>query len=231
MAHESVDTASVAGVTVGSDAPGAVHPECGSHPAPGVEIKSATIWGGRRSGAGRPRKVAETETPGAPPKHKGQRWYCLQTAPRAELLAILHLTQRGFPTFLPLHQPGERQVLQPVFPGWLFVQFDQAAGLWGPIQHAPGVRALYAATPLDAAFVAELIRLYGPGGAAVLPEKAQALEPLERGQMVRVADGHGMDLVGVVQWSDRNKVELLAEVMGGRVRIVKARRAVVEVET
>lgn len=163
-------------------------------------------------------------------RHKGQRWYCLQTAPRGELLAILHLTQRGFPTFLPLHQPDRHQVLRPLFPGWLFAQFDQSLGRWGSIKSAPGVRELYEAAPLDDGFVSELIRLYGPGGAAVLPEKAQTLPPLERGQMVRVADGHGIDLVGVVQWSDKLKVELLAEVMGGRVRIVKKRRDVVEVE-
>lgn len=222
--------------SVPSVAPGARHPECGSHGAPRAEISKLRHGGPRansggiRAGAGRkPKEVPAVATEVAS-RHKGLRWYCLQTAPRGELLAILHLTQRGFQTFLPLHQPDKRQVLQPLFPGWLFAQFDQSAGRWGSIKSAPGVRELYEATPLEEAFVAKLIELYGPGGSAVLPEKAQTLPPLQRGQMVRVSDGHGMDLVGVVQWSDRDKVTLLAEVMGGRVKIVKARRQVVEVE-
>lgn len=232
MVHESVDTARGAGVTVGLSAPGASTPECGSHGAAGAEISkfghggARANSGGARAGAGRKPK----EPPAVAPRHQGLRWYCLQTAPRGELLAILHLTHRGFPTFLPLHQPDRHQVLRPLFPGWLFTQFDQSAGRWGSIKSAPGVRELYETTPLDDAFVVELIRLYGPGGVAVLPEKAQGLAPLERGQLVRVKDGHAMDLVGVVQWSDKHKVELLAEVMGGAVRIVKKRRDVVEVE-
>lgn len=216
-------------------APGASTPECGSHGAAGAEISKfrhggpRANSGGARQGAGRKAKEAPAVVP-TPPRHQGLRWYCLQTAPRGELLAILHLTHRGFPTFLPLHQPDRHQVLRPLFPGWLFTQFDQSAGRWGSIKSAPGVRELYETTPLDDAFVVELIRLYGPGGVAVLPEKAQGLAPLERGRLVRVKDGHAMDLVGVVQWSDKHKVELLAEVMGGAVRIVKKRRDVVEVQ-
>lgn len=233
MGHESVDTAPVEGVTVETVAPGASTPECGSHGAAGAEFSkfghggARANSGGARAGAGRKAKPAAVATP---PRHQGMRWYCLQTAPRGELLAILHLTQRGFPTFLPLHQPDRHQVLRPLFPGWLFTQFEQSVGRWGSIKSAPGVRELYETTPLDDAFVATLIALYGPNGSAVLPEKAQTLAPLERGQLVRVKDGHAMDLVGVVQWSDKHKVELLAEVMGGAVRIVKKRREVVEVE-
>lgn len=233
----------VGGHNVPSSAPGARHPECGSHGAETPEISSEILrHGGRRANsggkrenaggarpkAGRPAaKPAAPSPPPAPPGAKGQRWYCLQTAARSELLSILSLTHRGFPTFLPLHQPTAQQVLRPVFPGWLFVQFDHAAGLWGSIKGAPGVRELYPAAPLEPGFVAELIRLYGPGGTAVLPEKAQTLEPFERGQMVRVVDGMMMDLVGICQWSDRLKVELLAEVMAGKVRINVPRKSVV----
>jgi transcriptional antiterminator RfaH len=222
-------------VTVTARASGARHPECGSHSGASPEISKfghggpRKNSGGARANAGRPASSTPASAPKPPSAPKGQRWYCLQTPPRGELLAILSLTHRGFPTFLPLHMPGAHQVLRPLFPGWLFVQFDHAAGLWGSIKGAPGVRELHSASPLEPGFVAELIRLYGPGGPAVLPEKAVALDPIERGQVVRVADGRAMDLVGICDWSDREKVALLAEVMGGHVRIVVPRRSVVEV--
>jgi transcriptional antiterminator RfaH len=232
MGAESLDMRVCDGVTVTAIAPGALHPECASHEAPQQEISSKSGHGGPRANAGGARansggsrvnagRPAKAKPPISDPmpKHQGLRWYCLQTAPRGELLAVLHLTHRGFPTFLPLHQPDRHQVLRPLFPGWLFVQFDQSKGLYGSIMQAPGVRDLHAASPLDAGFVVELIRLYGPGGSAVLPERAQTLEPMERGQLVRVVDGAMMDLVGVCQWSDRQKVELLAEIMGRRVRV------------
>jgi transcriptional antiterminator RfaH len=222
-----VDMVTGDGVTVTAIAPGAGHPECGASSETSPLFKPATKRGGARPGSG-PKRKAVDAVGEAMPKHQGLRWYCVQAKPRSELLAIIQLTARGFQTFLPLHQPDRQQVLRPLFPGWLFVQFDQAAGLWGGITRAPGVQELYPASPLDPALIGELIRLYGPGGAGVLPERAASLEPMQRGQMVRVIDGMMFDLVGVCQWSDRQKVELLAEIMGRQVRVNVPRRAVEE---
>lgn len=211
-------------------APGANHPECGSRGAGSPEIKLATnSRGGRRPNAGR--KPAPPSPPPAIASGKpGLRWFCLQTAPRGELLAVVHLTTKGFATFLPLHQPGVGQVLRPLFPGWLFVQFDHQAGRWGAINGTPGVRELHSDTPLASDLVSELIALYGPGGKAVYPPGAHAMEPIEAGKLVRVTSGDVIDLVGIVQWSDGDKVRLLAEMMGGQVRVTVQRHQVEEVK-
>lgn len=211
-------------------APGANHPECGSRGAGSPEIKLATnSRGGRRPNAGR--KPAPPPAPPAIASGKpGLRWFCLQTAPRGELLAVVHLTTKGFATFLPLHQPGAGQVLRPLFPGWLFVQFDHQAGRWGTINGTPGVRELHSDTPLAQELVTHLIALYGPGGKAVYPPGAHPMEPIEAGKLVRVSSGDVIDLVGIVQWSDGDKVRLLAEMMGGQVRLTVPRHQVEEVK-
>lgn len=185
--------------------------------------------GGARRGAGR-----KPTPPPAPPAiaagKPGLRWFCLQTVPRGELLAVVHLTTKGFATFLPLHQPGVGQVLRPLFPGWLFVQFDYQAGRWGTINGTPGVRELHSDTPLAQDLVTHLIELYGPGGKAVYPPGAHPMEPIEAGRLVRVSSGDVIDLVGIVQWSDGDKVRLLAEMMGGQVRLTVPRHQVEEVK-
>ena len=209
-------------------APGARHQECGSHEAPRAEIKIAG-HGGPRKGAGRKPKPVSAP-PAIASAKPGLRWFCLQTAPRGELLAVLHLLNKGFHTFLPLHQPAAGQVLRPLFPGWLFVQFDHAAGQWGRINGAPGVRQLYADTPLAQELIEHLIELYGPNGKAVYPPGVHQQAPIEVGSVVRVLDGSAVDMVGICQWSDGDKVRLLMQMMGGQVRVTVARHLVVEVK-
>jgi transcriptional antiterminator RfaH len=239
--RESLDSVRGDVVTVTARAPGAGHPECGSRGAEGPEISSKFGHGGPRANSGGPRansggaRRGAGRKPAPPPPaiasgKPGLRWFCLQTAPRAELLAVVHLTTKGFATFLPLHQTGVGQVLRPLFPGWLFVQFDHQAGRWGAINGTPGVRELHSDTPLASDLVVELIALYGPGGKAVYPPGAHAMEPIEAGKLVRVTSGDVIDLVGIVQWSDGDKVRLLAEMMGGQVRVTVQRHQVEEVK-
>lgn len=186
--------------------------------------------GGNRPNAGRKSAVQPSAPPVIATGKPGLRWFCLETKARGELLAVVHLTSKGFQTFLPLHQPGLGQVLRPLFPGWLFVQFDHQAGRWGTINGTPGVKELHSDTPLAQELVTHLIELYGPGGKAVYPPGAHRMEPIEVGRLVRVTSGDVIDLVGIVQWSDGDKVKLLAEMMGGTVKLTVERHKVEEVK-
>lgn len=217
-------------------APGAQHPECGSREAAALEISKSghggprANSGGKRTGAGRKPNATPPFPPAIATSNPGLRWFCFQTAPRSELLTLVHLISRGFQTFLPLYQPGAGQVLQPLFRGWGFVQFDHQANLWPRIKGTPGVRDLYSDTPVAQDLIDKLIELYGPGGKAVYPPGAHALAPIEVGRLVRVTSGDVIDLVGIVQWSDGDKVRLLAEMMGGQVKLTVQRHQVEEVK-
>jgi transcription antitermination factor NusG len=78
----------------------------------------------------------------------GRFWAVAQTHPQAERWAAQSLTQRGYPTFLPLVRVTRRdRVLRsltrvvevPLFAGYVFVIID---GPWTPVRYAPGVAAL-----------------------------------------------------------------------------------------
>lgn len=70
-------------------------------------------------------------------------WYALRTKPRHEKMAAMMLAHKGYESLLPLYKckrrrPGRfRDVELPVFPGYLFCQFDVSARL--PILTTPGV--------------------------------------------------------------------------------------------
>jgi transcription antitermination factor NusG len=70
-------------------------------------------------------------------------WYALYVRPRYEKLAAMMLTNKGYETLLPLYKCRRRrpdrykEIHLPLFPGYLFCQFDLNARL--PILTTPGV--------------------------------------------------------------------------------------------
>jgi transcription antitermination factor NusG len=76
-------------------------------------------------------------------RRESSNWYALRTKPRHEKMAAMMLTHKGYESLLPLYKckrqrPGRlRDVELPVFPGYLFCQFDATARL--PILTTPGV--------------------------------------------------------------------------------------------
>ena len=63
---------------------------------------------------------------------RSSRWYCLQAHWRGEHAAIQHLANQGFATCWPRFQTGD-DAFEPLFPGYLFVQFDRHQDRWRPI--------------------------------------------------------------------------------------------------
>ena len=70
-------------------------------------------------------------------------WYALKVKPRFERSVVAHLRGRGFDPFLPVYTAKRRwsdrvkSIELPLFPGYLFCQFDLNNRL--PILTAPGV--------------------------------------------------------------------------------------------
>lgn len=77
-------------------------------------------------------------------------WFVVHTKPRQELRALQNLQQQGYTCFLPLirlEKIRNKRVSiadDPLFPRYLFVQFDGLAGAqtWGPIRSTLGVSSL-----------------------------------------------------------------------------------------
>ena len=75
-------------------------------------------------------------------------WYAVQTKPRQEQVAVTHLERQHFEIFLPRiraarHRRGRWQsTIEPLFPGYLFVQLEFGAQNTAPIRSTRGVIGL-----------------------------------------------------------------------------------------
>ncbi len=74
------------------------------------------------------------------------KWFAVQTKPRAEQKAISFLSLKAIPTFLPRllvhrrHGSRRWQVLEPLFPSYVFAQFAPDPPLIDKVRWTPGVK-------------------------------------------------------------------------------------------
>ena len=74
-----------------------------------------------------------------------KEWFILQFKPNSHHQATKNLTRQGFETFLPLHDTTFRKssrfinTVQPLFPGYMFIKFDEAETEWQKINSTYGV--------------------------------------------------------------------------------------------
>ncbi len=79
-----------------------------------------------------------------------KRWYVVYTQPRHEDRALWHLRNQGFECFLPRcrklwrHARSIKPTLEPLFPRYLFANFDLSAAAWRAINGTRGVVGLIA---------------------------------------------------------------------------------------
>ena len=91
----------------------------------------------------------------------GPSWFLAQLKPNGAALAEENLIRQGFQTFLPMEPEVRRRsgkfitAMRPLFPGYIFVAFDAALGLWRTVKSTRGVSRLVsfgkypAAVPVD----------------------------------------------------------------------------------
>ncbi len=76
------------------------------------------------------------------------RWFAVHTRPRQEQIAEHHLRNQQFEVFLPRCEIKKRRrheivsQVEPYFPRYLFVRFDERRDDWGPIGSTRGVSCL-----------------------------------------------------------------------------------------
>jgi transcription antitermination factor NusG len=130
----------------------------------------------------------------------GQRWFALQVRTRWESSTAVLLSGKGYQTLLPTYQTKRRwngrlrQLNAPLFPGYVFCQFDALNRL--PILVTPGVIAVVGRgripVPVDDAEIAAIQTVVSSG------LRAAPWPYLEVGQKVRIASGALYGLEGVL---------------------------------
>ena len=161
------------------------------------------------------------------------RWYVVQTHVHAESKAAAHLLRQGYEIYLPRYLKRRRHarrvenVPAPLFPRYLFVGFDREAARWRSIQSTQGVSHLICNSNepalLPASVIMELRKREDADGHIRLD-----LRPLYApGDKVRVVDGIFGDSFGLFEgMADRDRVAILLDLLGRKVRVVLDRESV-----
>jgi transcriptional antiterminator RfaH len=143
-------------------------------------------------------------------------WYCVYTNPRCEDLAVQHLEDQQFNTMLltyeKTYKSHRKPIKRPLFPRYLFVEFDIKRDHWQSIFGTYGVHSLFMAgegVPVEVpARTIELLRtLY-----VDRPMREGGLPPIEPGTRVRIlSDRNPFAHVAdpICTWSDGERLKLL----------------------
>lgn len=169
-------------------------------------------------------------------------WFCINTHAKKEFVAQSNCVNQGFNTFLPtfIHTyPKKGNVILPLFPSYLFVEFDPDIDVWFPLCHTLGVKKLFAQNPPMNKKTKEYgyIRPTPIDDKIITSLKEQVNAPIKNnrtttvisaGLTVRVItpDSAFENLEGVCTWSTTKRVGLLMDAMNGKVEISFARHSV-----
>ena len=155
---------------------------------------------------------------------QGTRWYLAQLKPNGAKTAQRNLERQGFATFLPLEEETRARAgrfvtaTRPLFPGYLFVSFDPARGLWRAVNSTQGVARLVSAgkapAPVPMGLVDGLKRRCDTEGVLQPPAA------LEAGKRVAVTKGPFAAFLGEVETIEPDRrVWVLLDIMGGTTRV------------
>jgi len=163
----------------------------------------------------------------------GPRWYVVQTQAGAEHKAVMHLARQGFKTYLPRYLKRRRHarridvVAVPLFPRYLFVEIDLDVQRWRSIYSTLGVSRLVSNGDYPAPVPDEVV------GSLKSRENASGLVALDQrpkfkvGDKIRVLEGAFYDCLGIYDgMSDRERVEILLDLLGRKVRVLLSAEAI-----
>lgn len=162
----------------------------------------------------------------------GERWLCIHTAPRKELVASSNLSLQGYRNFVPTvikkvrHARKVTKVRSAFFPRYIFAILATETQGWRPINGTIGVNSLVMESGRPK-FVPEGVveaLINATNGQGVVDFR----DEIEIGQQVRLLDGPFAEFVGELARLDhRGRVAVLLQVMGGE-RLVFAEKAALQ---
>jgi len=155
-------------------------------------------------------------------------WFLAQLKPNGFPAAYKNLQRQGFATFMPMrektvcHARKRSEVLRPLFPGYIFVNFDVDLSQWRVINNTLGVARLITLRPdtpqMAPVSLMKALLTQCDEHDVVLPPAA-----LKVGDRVRVTDGPFCDIIAKVEcMAAPNRVGLLLNLMGRQTRAIFA---------
>jgi transcriptional antiterminator RfaH len=164
-------------------------------------------------------------------------WYCLNTHPTKELVAVRNAVHQGFVTYLPQYRPkwAGLKERRPLFPGYVFVKFDAALDNWQVLCSTDGVKhLLQTSMGCPAVMPADLIdniraQLENEHACFNVQAKPPAAglgpQAIRAGQRVKIEAGHYFlgGTEGICSWSTSRRIQLLMDLAGERITVTLRR--------
>jgi transcriptional antiterminator RfaH len=153
-------------------------------------------------------------------------WYAVNTHPHSEKRAQDNLQRQGWTCFCPMltrtHRVGRKLSSRPspLFPGYLFVNFDPSRSQWRSIDSTYGVRRIVKACDTPTRLPTGIVEAFQ----AMLNDDGEVDFSLKmrEGARVQFTQGPFAHLIGTLEHLDRNgRVIVLLDILG-RVSHVKA---------
>lgn len=123
-----------------------------------------------------------------------EAWYLIYSKPQQERVALDNLGRQGYRTYIPLvrvrrrHRGIRRNVVEPMFPRYLFVYLSTRDQDWGPIRSTKGVSRLVrfggTAAAVPGSLVDALRAREDEHGVQTLP-----IPTYTQGERVRISEG------------------------------------------
>ena len=153
-------------------------------------------------------------------------WIVASTHPHREKLALDNLSRQGFHAYCPRirkrirHARRLKQVLRPLFPGYVFIRLNPEFQQWRSIGSTFGVRNLirFGERPgtVPDQFVAGLLTTEADG-AVTMPRARDSYEP---GEKVRMREGPFDGLIAtVLSAGERERIVVLMDLLRRSVRV------------
>lgn len=153
-------------------------------------------------------------------------WFVVYTLPTKETFAKQHLEEQGYDVYLPMFKKMRRharrvdEVLQPLFPRYLFVSLDLKFDSWRAVNGTRGVSYLLLndGRPLgiSTSVIEELQAREDENGLVHIT----CLETFTKGEKLWIVDGTFKDQVAVFQMiDDKKRVQLLLNFLGRDTKI------------
>ena len=155
-----------------------------------------------------------------------KRWYVVQSNVKTENIAVQNLKDQRFTVFLPqiseVRKIRGKMVTEslPLFPSYLFVQFDINRSRWRSILGTRGVKTLLGATeeyasPLPKGFVEDLLKQADKRGVLSIRKAERVVAKYKTGDTLRVKEGLFMGLTGTCQKIQQEFAVLLLSLQSG----------------
>lgn len=163
---------------------------------------------------------------------KNHNWFVAMVKPNAIAIAKTHLDRQHFPNFAPMrletrHRRNRHDTRpRPLFPGYVFIQFDPESAAWRKINSTRGITRLVLDNPskpkpLPWQFIAGMRSRCDAEG--VLKE----IEEIKKGDQIRVISGPFADFVSKVEHVDEdNRIRVLLSIMSQEIHVNLPRHSV-----